>query len=154
MVFLIILMTVGVLLILTEILLARGTLVAGISGIAVLAVSCLYAYIEFGTVAGTILTVADAAIIVVMMIYMVRARVRRHLETSDFRSGRLFGDESVSVGDAGKTVTCLSPSGIAEIGRDRMEVVSLEGVIDAGEDVSVVLIEEGKIYVKPSEEDF
>lgn len=155
MVFLIILMAVGLLFILTEILIVPGAIVAGVLGITALGCSCVYAFIEFGSVPGTVVTVFNVAVTVVMMIYMIRSGIRRRMDISGIgRGARLFEDCGINVGDSGKALTGLAPHGMAEIGPGRVEVVSLEGTIDAGADVVVVLIEDGKIYVKPSEEEF
>ena len=63
-------------------------------------------------------------------------------------------DVSVAVGDEGKTLTRLAPMGQALIGGGSMEVKALEGMIDPNVDVVVVMIDEGKIYVKQKENDF
>ena len=62
--------------------------------------------------------------------------------------------ESLSVGDTGKAVTRLAPIGTARFDGKSYEVKSLEGMIDAGTDIEVVLFEDNKIYVKPHLADF
>ena len=55
----------------------------------------------------------------------------------------------LSVGDHGKTLTRLAPMGSVRFGDNVVEVKALEGMLDPGVDVEVVLIEDNKIYVKP-----
>lgn len=153
MVFLIILMAVGVLFILSEILIVPGTVVSGVLGIAALGASCIYAYIEFGAVTGTAVTVSGVLLSVLMTVSMIRAGLRKRLGSDVQKSGFLDGS-GIMPGDTGRSVSRLAPCGMASIGGEDVEVTSLEGGIEAGTDVSVVLIEDGKIYVKPVEEDF
>jgi membrane-bound ClpP family serine protease len=63
-------------------------------------------------------------------------------------------DVSVAVGDEGKTLTRLAPMGQALIGSESVEVKALEGMLDPNVDVVVVMIEDGKIYVKQKENEF
>ena len=79
MAFLIILMAVGVLFILSEILIVPGTVVSGVLGIAALGASCIYAYIEFGAVTGTAVTVSGVLLAVLMTVSMIRAGLRKRL---------------------------------------------------------------------------
>ena len=155
MAFIIILMLVGISLMLAEILVASGIGLAGILGLLSLAASCFYAFSEFGSLVGTVVTVFDVAAAVVLTIFIVRSRIRKKLSGS--RGGRkkgIFTDDSVSVGDRGVSVSELSPDGTVRLGSETVPVTALEGKIDRGADVEVVLIEDGRIYVKPANDDF
>ena len=59
-------------------------------------------------------------------------------------------EASVSAGDKGQAVTRLAPMGNVRFGNDVQEVVSLDGIVNSGEKVEVVRIEDNKIYVKVS----
>ena len=63
-------------------------------------------------------------------------------------------DAVLSVGDKGKTMTRLAPMGAARFGDNVVEVKALEGMLDPGTPVKVVLIEDNKIYVRPLSEEF
>ena len=156
MAFIVVLMLVGILLILTEILLIPGIGVAGILGVASLGGSCFYAFREFGSTAGSIVTVVNVILIVLLTIYVLRAKTWKKLalDTNIDSKVNLFDENALSVGDRGKTATRLGPMGTAVFGGTRYEVISLEGVIDPAVDVEVVLMEDNKIYVKPASEDF
>ena len=64
------------------------------------------------------------------------------------------GESTLSIGDSGKAVTRLAPMGTARFGGKSYEVKSLEGMIDAGTEVEIVMFEDNKIYVKPVSADF
>lgn len=154
MAFVIILMLVGVLLLLAEVLLASGVGVAGIFGLVSLAGASFYAFTEFGQGPGTILSIVNVGVAVVMSVLIVRARIRKKIAGSSSGKSNFLRDDAVSVGDTGMAETGLAPSGIARIGHERVPVTALEGEIEQGADVEVVLVEEGRIYVKPAGEDF
>lgn len=154
MAFVIILMLVGVLLLLAEVLLASGVGVAGIFGLVSLAGASFYAFTEFGRGPGTILSIVNVGVTVVMSVLIVRARIRKKIAGSSSGKSNFLWDDAVSVGDTGVAETGLAPSGMARIGHERVPVTALEGEIEQGADVEVVLVEEGRIYVKPAGEDF
>lgn len=154
--FIIVLILVGLVLIFAEILLVPGIGVAGILGLLSMGGSCFYAFNQFGNTTGAIVTVVNAVLIVALSIWVLRAKTwkRFTLNTNiDSKAIDLFS-EKLSVGDRGKTTTRLSPMGSAHIGAEVYEVKALEGMIDPGVDVEVVLIEDNKIYVKPVGEEF
>ena len=156
MAFIIILMIVGILLILTEILLIPGVGVAGILGVIALGGSCFYAFNVFGTAVGTVITVFNVVLMVVLTVYVLRAGTWKKLALHTNIDSKAIQDSStvLAVGDAGKTTTRLAPIGMARFETGAYEVKSLEGMIDAGVEVEVVLIEDNRIIVKPLEKDF
>ncbi len=154
--FIIVLILVGLVLIFAEILLVPGIGVAGILGLLSMGGSCFYAFNQFGNMTGAIVTVINAVLIVALSIWVLRAKTwkRFTLNTNiDSKAIDHFA-EKLSVGDHGKTTTRLSPMGYAHIGDEVYEVKALEGMIDPGVEVKVVLIEDNKIYVKPVGEEF
>lgn len=156
MAFIIILTIVGLVLILSEIFLIPGVGVAGALGVISLGGSCYYVFYEFGFLAGSIFTASIVTVLVALIAYAIKAKVWKKLAlNTNINSKANNQDESViSVGDIGKTVTRLAPVGTARIEGRSYEVKSLEGMIDAGTEIEVVLFEDNKIYVKPVTEDF
>lgn len=154
MAFILILMLVGISLLLVEMLLASSVWVSGILGVLSLAGACFYTFAEFGTAAGTAVTVFNSCLVVVMSVLVIRSRIRKRLSGGTVRRGGILGEETVSAGDAGRTVTDLSPSGMAEVGGCRIPVTALEGKIERDTEVEVVLVEDGRVYVSPVGEDF
>lgn len=149
--FIIVLILVGLVLIFAEILLIPGIGVAGVLGLLSMGGSCFYAFNQLGTNAGVIVTIVNAALIVALTIWVLRAKTwkRFTLNTNiDSKAIDLFEDK-LSVGDRGRTLSRLSPMGSAKIMDEVYEVKALEGMIDSGVEIEVVLIEDNRIYVKP-----
>ncbi len=148
--FIITLILVGLILIFAEILLIPGVGVAGVLGLLSMAGSCFYAFSQMGTLTGIIVTSVNAVLIVALTIWVLRAKTwkRLALETS-VDSKAVASDCVLALGDRGKTSTRLAPMGMVRFNDDLVEAKALEGMIDAGVDVEVVMIEDNKIYVKP-----
>ena len=148
------LIIVGLVLIFAEILLIPGVGVAGILGLLSLGGSCYYSFYEFGNLTGGIVTGVVALLIVLLAVYVLRAKTWKRMTLhTNIDSKAVTMDEVLSVGDKGKTVTRLAPMGAVRVGNNVVEVKALEGMIDPGVDVEVVLIEDNKIYVAPVRED-
>jgi membrane-bound ClpP family serine protease len=149
--FIIVLILVGLVLIFAEILLIPGIGIAGVLGLLSMGGSCFYAFNQLGTNAGVVVTIVNAALIVALTIWVLRAKTwkRFTLNTNiDSKAIDLFEDK-LSVGDRGRTLSRLTPMGSAKIMDEVYEVKALEGMIDSGVEIEVVLIEDNRIYVKP-----
>ena len=149
--FIISLILVGLVLIFAEILLIPGIGIAGVLGLLSMGGSCFYAFNQLGTNAGVIVTIVNAALIVALTIWVLRAKTwkRFTLNTNiDSKAIDLIEDK-LSVGDRGRTLSRLSPMGSAKIMDEVYEVKALEGMIDSGVEIEMVLIEDNRIYVKP-----
>ena len=83
-----------------------------------------------------------------LLFYALRAKTWKKLELDTVIDNKPE-EENIGVGDRGKAVTRICPMGTARINGKSYEVTALEGMIDAGSEVEVVHIENGKIYVKP-----
>lgn len=149
--FIITLILVGLVLIFAEILLIPGVGVAGVLGLLSMGGSCFYAFYEFGNTVGAIVTAIVAVLIVALTVWVLRAKTwkRMSLETNIDSKAVLSESSTIAVGDRGKTLTRLAPMGSARFGDYVIEVKSLEGMLDPGIDVEVVLIEDNRITVKP-----
>ena len=149
--FIIVLILVGLVLIFAEILLIPGVGIAGILGLLSMGGSCFYAFEQMGNTTGAIVTAVNALLIVALSVWVLRAKTWKKftLNTNiDSKAIDITG-ENLAIGDCGKTVTRLAPMGTAIIRDKASEVKALEGMMDPGADVEVVLIEDNKIYVKP-----
>ena len=156
MAFIIVLTIVGLVLILSEIFLIPGVGVAGVLGVLALGGACYYVFYEFGVVAGIIFTAAIVTVLIGLVIYTIKTKTWKKLalNTKIDSKAQDSGEESLSVGDTGKAVTRLAPIGMARINGKSYEVKSLEGMLDAGTEIAVVLFEDNKIYVKQVSADF
>ena len=150
---LITLILIGFVLILAEILIIPGVGVAGVLGLLSLSGSCYYAFYEFGSLTGGIVTGVMALILLLLTVYVLRAKTwKRFALETNIDSKAVSAERVLEVGDRGKTVTRLAPMGAVRVGDNVVEVKALEGMIDTDVEVEVVLIEDNKIYVSPLRE--
>lgn len=154
--FIIVLILVGLVLIFAEILLIPGIGIAGILGLLSMGGSCFYAFNQMGTTAGVIVTVINAVLIVALSVWVLRAKTWKRFTLNTNIDSKAIDryEEKLTIGDRGRTITRLSPMGSAKFLDEVYEVKALEGMIDPGVDVEVVLIEDNKIYVKPFVDNF
>lgn len=154
--FAIVLILVGLVLIFAEILLIPGVGVAGILGLLSMGGSCFYAFHEMGTTTGITITVINALLIVGLTVWVLRAKTWKRFTLDTNIDSKAFSLEGakIAIGDRGRTITRLAPMGTARFGEDTYEVKALEGMVDPGTDVEIVLIEDNKIYVEPYTDEF
>ena len=138
----------GIILILAEIFIIPGIGVTGILGLLSLCGSSYYAFAFLSPRAGIIVTVVNIVLLSALLFYALRAKTWKKLELDTVIDNKPE-EENLGVGDRGKAVTRICPMGTARINGKSYEVTALEGMIDAGSEVEVVHIENGKIYVKP-----
>lgn len=148
------LIIVGILLLLIEMLVIPGIGFAGFLGLASLAGSCWYAFHRFGVTAGGTVTLVVVCMVSGMLYYALRGKTWKRLSLDEAIDAKSTPDESrIAVGDRGRTLTRLSPSGMAKFGEMTCEVKSLENMVDPDTAVEVVLVEDNKIFVKPVSND-
>lgn len=153
--FIITLILVGLVLIFIEILLIPGIGVAGVLGLLSMGGSCYYAFNQMGGTAGAVVTAVNALLIVALTVWVLRAKTWKRLAlNTNIDSKAVSADGVISIGERGKTVTRLAPMGMVRFDNDSVEVKALEGMVDPGVEVEVVMIEDNKVYVKPVGEEF
>ena len=149
------LIIVGLILIFAEVLIIPGVGVAGILGLLSLGGSCFYAFSQMGNIVGAIVTAVNVALVVGLTVYVLRAKTWKRLSLdTNIDSKAVADDSALEVGDKGMTISRLAPMGSVRFGTESVEVKSLEGFIDPDVEVEIVLMEEGKIYVRPVCEEY
>jgi membrane-bound ClpP family serine protease len=149
MAFIAVLILVGLVLIFAEILLIPGIGIAGVLGLLSMGGSCYLAFIEYGITTGLIVLSIIIILLVLLLIWVLRAKTweRMSLKTN-ITSKAVVPEFSVSVGDKGVTTTRLAPMGNVRFGNNVLEVTSIEGIINAGTEVEVTMIDDNKVFVK------
>ena len=149
------LVIVGLILILAEILLIPGVGIAGVLGVLSMGGSCFYAFHEFGNLTGGVVTGINAILLVVLLVYILRAKTWKRMTLETNIDAKAVADESavVAVGDKGRTLTRLAPMGSVRFGDNVAEVKAIEGMIDPGTDVEVVMIEDNRIVVRTARDE-
>ena len=151
--FIVMLILIGLVLIFTEILLIPGVGVAGTLGVISLGGACYYSFYEFGAMTGYIVTAVNVALLIGLTVYVLRAKTwKKFTLNTNIDSKAVIPDDVPVIGDRGRTSTRLAPVGMVRIGKHSVEAKALEGMINPGVDVEVVLIEDNKIYVSPVSE--
>lgn len=148
------LIIIGLLLLFAEILLIPGVGIAGILGLVSLGGSCFYAFSQMGGTVGAIVTAVNVALVVGLSIYVLRAKTWKRLSLDTNIDSKAVADTGLAVGDRGVTVSRLAPMGSARFDTELIEVKALEGFVDPEVEVEIVLMEDGKIYVKPVSEEY
>lgn len=139
---------IGLLLVFAEVLIIPGVGVAGILGVAAMAGSCVYAFMEMSKAAGIIVTAVNAVLLVLITIWVLRAKTWQRLALqTNIDSKAIVPEADVVPGTIGMTVTRLAPMGTARFGDLRLEVTAREGIIDPGVEVEVVEVDGIKVYV-------
>ena len=142
------LIIIGLLLVFAEILIIPGVGIAGILGVAAMAGSCVYAFLEISQTAGVIVTAINAVLLVLITIWVLRAKTWERLAlATNIDSKAIVPETEVVPGAVGVTVTRLAPMGTARFGDLRLEVTAREGMIDPGVEVEVVEVDGIKVYV-------
>lgn len=144
------LLLLGVLLLLLEILFVPGTTIVGIGGIVLLAIGIYLAYAYLGTQAGHISLAACVAAVFLSLVVLLKGQTwkKMALDTNVEGKGVVEVEKLVAVGDEGKTITRLNPSGKALFGENIIEVDAAGEFVDAESKIVVTKVEQNKIRVK------
>lgn len=145
------LILIGILLIIAEIVLIPGIFVAGTLGLLAMAGSCWLAFDGYGQMTGFIILAVNIILAVVCTVLTLRSRTWKKLSLHteiDSRTDSAPEDKGIAVGSEGKTITRLAPMGKVLFGDITVECTARNGLIDPGQEVTVILIDDNKIYVK------
>lgn len=147
----ILLICLGLILLLIEFALIPGITIAGIGGFILLGISVYIAFIEFGTGTGfiTLAFVLFASPLMIYYLFQSKTGKKLMLETLIDSKVETGINENIKIGDTGKTVGRLAPSGKVKIGGDIVEALSTGGFIDHNSDIKVIKILSNKIIVEP-----
>ena len=142
----------GLLLIIAEIILIPGIFVAGTLGLVSIGAACWLAFDSIGPEAGYITIAANAVLAVVCAVLSLRSKTWKKLSLHteiDSRTDSRPEDKGIAVGSQGVTITRLAPMGKVLFGETTVECSARNGIIDPGQQVEVILIDDNKIFVKP-----
>ncbi len=146
----IILSSLSILLILTEIFLLPGITFAGIAGAIFSAGSIYYAYSHLGTLGGNITVAASVITLGVLFIWLVRSRTIDKISLNTDIDSKVETDhlDQIKEGDEGIAISRLNPVGKVKINNVFAEAKALTGFIDDGATVIVVKKLSNQVLVK------
>jgi membrane-bound ClpP family serine protease len=144
------LLLLGVLLLLLEILFVPGTTIVGVGGIVLLAIGIYLAYDYLGAAAGHISLASCLVAVILSLVVLLKGQTWKKMALEAHVQGKSVEEieKLVSVGDEGKTVSRLNPSGKALFGDNIIEVDAAGEFVDAESKIVVTKVEQNKIRVK------
>ena len=143
------LIVIGLALMFAEIMIIPGFGIAGILGILAMGGSSYYAFYEFGNASGFIVLGVNVVLVVILLLWALRAKTWKKLALETNISSKVNEQElAVAVGDKGVAATRLAPMGNARFGDHVVEVSALEGMISSGAAIEIVMLEDRKVYVR------
>lgn len=138
----------GLVLMFAEILIIPGVGFAGILGVISMGGSCYLAFQDYGTTTGLIVLAVILVLLILLLVWALRSKTWEKMSLKDnITSKAVVPEVSVAVGDKGVAVTRLAPMGNVRFGNSMLEVTSMNGVINSGEEVEVVMVDDKKIFV-------
>ena len=141
----------GLLLLLIEFAVIPGVTIAGIGGFILLGLSVYIAFSSYGTGIG-FLTLSFVLIASPLMIfYFFRSKTGKKMVLESLIDGKVetVNQEKIHVGDAGRTLGRLAPSGKVKVNGEVVEAQSTGAFVDQNTEIKVVKILTNKIIVEP-----
>ena len=147
----ILLILLGLVLLLIEFAVIPGITVAGIGGFLMLIASVYIAFTEYGSGIGfiTLAFVLIAAPALVYYFFKSRTGKKMILESQIDGKIEYIDNEKITVGDTGKSIGRLAPSGKARVNGEVVEAQSTGAFIDHNTEIKVLKILSNKIIVEP-----
>jgi len=142
------LVIIGILCLVVEILIIPGIGVAGFLGLGALGTACWFAFSRIGTTAGVIVTTLVCILTIAAIVFVLREKTWAKLALNTTIESKAGKNVTINIGDKGVTVTRMAPSGTVLFGSNTIEARTLDGMLDPGTEVTVVLLEDNKIFVK------
>jgi membrane-bound ClpP family serine protease len=147
----ILLILLGLLLLLIEFAVIPGITIAGIGGFILLGISVFIAFSEYGTGIGflTLTFVLIASPLLIYYFFKSKSSKKMMLET--FVDGKVesVDNSKITVGDSGKTIGRLAPSGKVKVNGEIVEAQSTGAYVDRNTEIKVLKILTNKIIVEP-----
>lgn len=146
----IVLIVIGIVLIIVDLVFIPGAILAIVGGILCL-IGIMKGYSEFGFDTGSLIMgitfFAFAIIIILCFRFNVWARFALKDKIDAVVNEGLLSD--LKVGQIGKAISALRPSGTAEIENKIYEVTTLGHYSNQGISIKIIKIENNKIFVEP-----
>ncbi|MCF6334028.1 MAG: NfeD family protein [Draconibacterium sp.] len=141
----------GLVLILIEFAVIPGVTIAGIGGFLLLAASVYIAFTEYGNVAGFITLAIVLIATPLMLFYFFKSKAGKNMMLESKIEGKVetINNEKIAVGDIGKSIGRLAPSGKVKVNGEIVEAHSTGLFIDQNTKIRILKILSNKIIVEP-----
>lgn len=143
----------GIILFLLEFLVVPGVTVAGIAGLLFMGGAVYLSFEHFDATTGLLVLGAVLVIIIVTLIFALRAKTWRKISLSTEVDSRVteLSDGGFQVGDTGTALTRLNPIGSVLVNDQKIEGHSQGPLIDERTAIEVIKIHHTYLVVKPIE---
>ncbi|MGB0522436.1 MAG: NfeD family protein [Flammeovirgaceae bacterium] len=132
-----------------EFIFIPGTTVVGFVGLACAALGIYWAYEKFGVIAGTSVLSVSMLVTLGGLYYGLKSGMWEKLSLKNKITSKVNEDQLLPiVGEEGKTISALRPSGTGEFNDQLYEVLTFGGLVDAGKKIRVIKVEGRKIWVE------
>jgi membrane-bound ClpP family serine protease len=123
--------------------------VVGILAFSALGYGIYRIFVDFGTTAGWIAAASVLAFSIILVVWFLKTKSWKKIMLNDKLEGKvnLLDEQKIKVGDEGKSVSRLAPTGQASFADETIEVQSIDGYIDPKTPIKVVKIENSKVFV-------
>lgn len=147
----ILLILLGLVLLLIEFAVIPGVTIAGIGGFLLLAASVYIAFTELGNTAGFITLIVVLVLAPAMVYYFFKSRTGKKMILEKNIDGKVeyINSQKIVVGDSGKTIGRLAPTGKVRVNGEVVEAQSTGAFIDHNTEIKVLKILSNKIIVEP-----
>ncbi len=147
----ILLILLGLVLLLIEFAVIPGVTIAGIGGFLLLAASVYIAFTEYGNAVGFITLAVVLVMSPALIYYFFKSRTGKKMILQKNIEGKveLINSNKIAVGDTGKTIGRLAPTGKVKINGEVVEAQSTGTFIDPHTEIRVLKILSNKIIVEP-----
>jgi membrane-bound ClpP family serine protease len=147
----ILLILLGFVLLLIEFAVIPGITIAGIGGFLMLGASIYIAFTEYGSGAGFITLAVVLIATPALFYYFFKSRTGKKMILDSKIEGKVeyVDSEKIAVGDIGKSIGRLAPSGKARINGEVVEAHSTGAFVDHNTEIKVLKILSNKIIVEP-----
>ena len=140
-------------LIVIEIIFIPGTTLFGVAGLAFAAIGIYIGFINLGETAGFLVLGGFLAVGAVTVYYSFKSQAWRRFALTNTISSKVNEEDKVllKVGDTGKALSSLRPSGKAQFKGSIVEVHTLGSFMDVGGLVKIIRLDNNKIFVGPAD---
>ncbi len=147
---LVLILSIGIGLIVIEIIFVPGTTIIGVLGLLCLIGGILYGFSTFGAPIGWAITAFTVVISTSAIILGLKSGVWKRFALDQTMDSKVNEHIAIAIkpGEQGIALSALRPIGNAEFGNDKMEVTTLGELVDSGSKVKVTHIEGRVIYVE------
>lgn len=148
--YIILLILIGIFLLIMEILFVPG-MVLGFISVILMLVGVIFSFKDYGTTTGFIVLVSTGIATGLAVYWAFRSPLWKKLQVHSLIDGKANATaSSIQVGDTGKTISRLNPMGKALINGLHVEVQVQEGFVDPDKDITVIKVQQSKVFVKLS----